>query len=83
MIDWQTVVSLLAAVSLIANIFFLWWNNRDKREATLSFTLLNLLESASLLTADAEKARREAQEVRRRIEADQRTLRRWQDPTLF
>lgn len=81
--DWKTAVSVLATVSLIANIFFLWWNNRGKREATLSATLLNLLKSASLLTAEAEKARQEANEVRRRIEADQRTFRRWQDPTPF
>ena len=77
------VVSALAAVSLIANIFFLWWNNRGKREATLSAALLNLLKAASLLTAEAEKARQEAQEIRRRIEEDQRTLRRWLDPAAF
>ena len=83
MIDWQIVVSALAAVSLITNIFFLWWNNRGKREATLSATLLNVLKAASLLTAEAEQARQEAQEIGRQIAADQRTLRRWQDPAAF
>ena len=79
----QIVVSALAAVSLIANIFFLWWNNRGKREATLSATLLNLIKSASALTKEAEKARREALEVKRQIEKDQAALRRWQEPTPF
>ena len=77
---WQVSISALAAISLIANIFFLWWNNRGKREATLSATLLNLIKSASALTEEADKARREAEAARRQIKQDQAALRRWQEP---
>ncbi len=80
---WQIMVSALAAISLIANIFFLWWNNRGKREAALSTTLLNLIKSASALTQEAERARSEAEATKRRIQQDQASIRRWQEPSPF
>lgn len=74
--DGGLATNLLLGLIAVANLILLYVNSRGDREEKLSSTLLNLVQAASELAMQAGESRKEAAEIKQKLEADRNALHR-------